>query len=221
MGLINCNMYNWMLIFYLHAQVCNKAYLSIKNGDMNDMDRILLEQHGYNPSETLTNSSKKCCNFWKAEVENQTNPRQVWSTIDKILCRQKSTTTDGRLICNILRQKDRRHPINNWERTFSYIHRQSIRWKVHNIQTPGHKWRHEPNSEGSTETMCTWSDSNVVVEGLHWSVGTIHHLCLQYLTLLWVRTQQFQRRLHHSFTEEELDETTVGNYRPVSNLSVL
>ena len=112
-------------------------------------------------------------------------------------------TTDGRLICNILRQKDRRHPINYWERTSRYIHRQSIWWKVRNIQTPGHKWRHEPNSEGSTETMRTWSDSNVVVEGLHWSAGTIHHLRLQYLTILRVRTQQFQRRLHHSFTEEE------------------
>ena len=112
-------------------------------------------------------------------------------------------TTDGRHICNILRQKDPRHPISNWERTSSYIHRQSMRWKVQNIQTPGHKWRHEPNSEGSTETMCTWSDSNLVVEGLYRSAGTLHHLRLQLLTLLWVRTQQFQRRLHHSFTEEE------------------
>ena len=29
------------------------------NGDINNMDQILLEQHGYNPSETLTNSSNK------------------------------------------------------------------------------------------------------------------------------------------------------------------
>ena len=95
------------------------------------------------------------------------------------------------------------HTINNWERTSSYIHRQSIRWKVHNIQTPGHKWRQEPNSEGSTETMCTWSDSNVVVEGLYRSAGTLHHLRLQHLTLLRVRTQHFQTCTHYSFTEEE------------------
>ena len=56
------------------------------------------KQHGSNFArsariQSLRDSLKlveeKRCNFRRAEVENQTNPRQVWSTVDKILCRQK------------------------------------------------------------------------------------------------------------------------------------
>ena len=43
----------------------------------------------------------------------------------------------------------------------------------------------------------------MVVEGLYRSAGTIHYLRLQHLNFLHVRTQQFQRCLLHSVTEEE------------------
>ena len=131
-------------------------------------------------------------------------------------------TTDGRLICNILRQKDRRHPINYWELTSSYIHRQSIWWKVRNIQTPGHKYvtsliRKAPLKQCALDPIPTWLLKDCI-DLLAPYITSVFNISL---SSGYVPSSFKDAYITPLLKKSGLDETTVGNYRPVSNLSVL
>ena len=63
----------------------------------------------------------------------------------------------------------------------------------------------------------------MVVEGLYRSAGIIHHLRFQHLSLLRVRIPSSFKQTYITplLKKNELEETIVGNYIPVFNLSVL
>ena len=154
-----------------------------------------------------------------------TNPRQVWSTIDKILCRQKSTTPTTQLTADSFA-------------TFFAKKIEDIRSTTENA--PPATFTDNP-SDGKFTTYKLLDTSDVTSLILKsplkqcaldpiptWLLKDCIDLLAPYITSVfnislssgYVPSSFKDAYITPLLKKSGLDETTVGNYRPVSNLYV-
>ena len=177
---------------------------------------------------------EKRCNFWKAEVENQTNPRQVWSTIHKILCRQKSTTPTTQLTADSFatffakKIEDIRlttenappptftdNPSDGKFTTFKLLDTSDVMSLI----------RKAPLKQCALDPIPTWllKDCIDLLAPYITPFSTSHSPPGTYPAVSNGPSDKFSSSLvfRTLLKKNGLEETIVGNYRPVSNLSVL